>query len=146
MLDRTYPGQFGYMLAQFKQNRQERYQRQYRAEEMYPETFDDAGETHGVFLHSLRGAFHFAQHGPVLHVKVIHCGTPAKYVMACEKRGPDLDQDPERGQLEETRHDTEKFIKGNLVGGRQGFLDHIVKLTVPVVYLYRQIDLVPNRP
>ena len=50
-------GQFGDVLREAPQERQEHHQRYQRREEGGAQIFHGVGETHRVFLHTLRGAF-----------------------------------------------------------------------------------------
>jgi hypothetical protein len=95
--------QFGHVLRQRPEDRQEGHQGHDRVDKGHAEPLHDRGEAHGVFLHTLRGALDVADARPALHVEIVHRRAPAEDVVADKKAGDDEDSGRDERDLDENQ-------------------------------------------
>src|SRR5690606_27156151 len=133
--------QFGDVLRQPEQYRQEGDQRHYRIDQAYPQPLHRRGESHRVFLYALRGALDVAKPWPVAHVVVVHRRAPAEDVVADEEAREHAHRHRDEGDPGEC--DQLAVEIGNLDGRRLGqrCLDQVVERAVPVVDGDAYLDL-----
>ncbi len=97
------------------QHRQEGNQRHNGIDKAYAHVFKGGGKTHGVFLHTLRGAFDMSQVLPVRHIMFVHRGTPAENVVADKEIVHDANHYRNQGDTKEDAHFVVELIDGHLM-------------------------------
>ncbi|CCK05758.1 hypothetical protein BN128_4062 [Cronobacter sakazakii 696] len=125
--------QFFHVRRERHQHRQKGNQRHHGFQQRHAHIFNRGGETHGVFLHTLRGAFDMAQPRPVFHVIFVHGGTPAEDVVADEKIVQHAHGDVDKRNAKEHHEPAVKLADFDFIGRAERGLDQVKERRIPGV-------------
>lgn len=125
--------QVGNMFGERHQHRQEGDQGHHRVDKAHAHIFESGSKTHGIFLHTLRGAFDMAQMLPVGHIVLVHRRAPAEDVVADEEVVHHANNHRDDRDAEKDADFLIKLIDADLMRGGQRALDQVVERRIPVL-------------
>ncbi|MNV73570.1 hypothetical protein D3C71_1667310 [compost metagenome] len=115
------------------EHRQKRDEGHNGVDKAHAHIFQRGGETHRIFLHTLRGPLDMTQLLPVRHIVFVHRGTPAKDVVADEEVIHDTDNNCDQRDAEENPDFMIELIDGDFVRRAERGLNQIVERCIPCV-------------
>ncbi|MCY1232233.1 hypothetical protein D9M72_447100 [compost metagenome] len=123
----------GDVLRHVEQQRQEHHQRHHRIDQGNAEPFENIGEAHRVFLHTLRRPLDVAQLVPLRHVEIVHGGAPTEHIVVGEERGDDVQRDADETDFKEAQLQRVELSGGNAGLSGKRILQEIEERTTPIV-------------
>ncbi len=121
------------MFGERHQHRQEGDQGHHRVDKAHAHIFEGGSKTHGIFLHTLRGAFDMAQMLPVGHIVLVHRRAPAEDVVADEEVVHHANNHRDDRDAEKDADFLIKLVDADLMRGGQRALDQVVERRIPAL-------------